>query len=61
MAKSVKQAKAPKSIFTLTEENRKKLPVLAAIEGRNMQDIVNEALADYIAKYEKKKGTLPTK
>ena len=49
------QENAPKkSLFTLEEENRKKLKVVAAVTERDMQDIVNEALKEWFAKYEKK-------
>lgn len=53
--------KPKKSLFTLEEENRKKLSVVSAIEERNMQDIVNEALRDWLNKYEKKHGVIPVK
>lgn len=56
-----KAAKTKKSIFTLEEENRKKLSVVGAITDRAMQDIVNEALADWFTKYEKKHGPIPVK
>lgn len=61
MAKASKGAKAPKSIFTLEEMNRKKLKVCAAITGKDMQEIVNESLADWFERYEKKNGHIPVK
>lgn len=45
---------ATKSLFALKEDNRKKLSVVAAIEGSNMQEIVNLALEEYFMNYEKK-------
>jgi hypothetical protein len=61
MAKATKTDKPKKSIFTLEESNRKKLNIVSAIEDRDMQDIVNEALSDWFYKYEKKNGPLPIK
>jgi hypothetical protein len=61
MATAKKATVKPKSIFTLTDDNRKKLPVVAAVESKDMQDIVNDALVDYFAKWEKKNGKIPVK
>lgn len=61
MAKAKAEAKPPKSIFTLDEMNRKKLKVAAAITGKDMQGIVNEALAEWFERYEKKNGPVPVK
>ena len=55
-AKKAPTGKVPKSIFTLTDDNRKRLPVVAAIEGTDMQGIVNKALEDYFKQVEKKIG-----
>jgi hypothetical protein len=52
---------APKSIFTLTEDNRKKLPVVAAVEAQDMQDVVNIALEEFFKSWEKKHGKIPIK
>ena len=62
MATSKKAATPPpKSIFTLTETNRKKLRSTAGIEGTDMQAIVNQALEEYFERYEKKHGKIPTR
>jgi hypothetical protein len=50
-----------KSIFTLEEDNRRKLKAVAGILDKDQQDIVNEALKDWIAKWEKKNGKIPVK
>jgi hypothetical protein len=60
-AASKQTSKPPKSLFTLTDDNRKKLPVVAAIEGTDMQSIVNQALEDFFKVYEKKNGKIPIK
>lgn len=59
--KTAAKKPAPKSLFTLTDDNRKKLPVVAAIESCDMQDIVNKSLEEYFERYEKKNGKIPTK
>ena len=50
----------PKPLFTLEEINRKKLKVVSAITGKEMQQIVNEALREWLDRYEKKtNSTIP--
>jgi hypothetical protein len=56
-----KETSPKKSLFTLEEENRKKLKIVSVITERDMQDIVNEALNEWFAKYEKKNGPIPVK
>jgi hypothetical protein len=53
-----KETQSKKSIFTLEEDNRKKLKIVSAITERDMQDIVNEALREWLNKYEKKNGKI---
>lgn len=61
MVKKPAKTAEKKSLFKLTEENRKKLKIAAAITERDMQDIVNEALADWFFKYEKAHGVIKIK
>jgi hypothetical protein len=62
MAKETKtDNRSKKSIFTLDESNRKKLKIVAVLQERDMQDIVNEALSEWITRYEKKNGAIPVK
>jgi hypothetical protein len=60
-AKKADKPKPVKSIFALTEDNRKKLPVVAAVESQDMQDVVNTALEEYFKQWEKKHGKIPMK
>jgi hypothetical protein len=53
--------KTKKSLFTLEEDNRRKLKAVAGILDKDQQEIVNEALKDWIAKWEKKNGKIPVK
>jgi hypothetical protein len=50
-----------KSIFTLDESIRKKLKIVSVITERDMQEIANEALTEWIIKYEKKNGEIKLK
>lgn len=58
-SKKAEKPKPIKSIFALTDDNRKKLPVVAAAEGKDMQDVVNTALEEYFKAWEKKHGKIP--
>lgn len=53
--------KPKKSIFTLDEDNRRKLKIVSVLTERDMQDIANEALREWLTKYEKKNGAIPVK
>jgi predicted transcriptional regulator len=50
-----------KSIFNLDNAIQKQLKYVAFTDERTMTEIVNEALADYLAKWEKKHGPIPDK
>ena len=56
MAKAPKP-KPGKSIFQLTDENKRKLKVVSALSDKPMQDIVNEALGEWFLRYEKQNGS----
>ena len=46
--------------FIVSEDLIRKIRVVSALQGLKEKDILNEALTDYFAKYEKKNGAIPT-
>lgn len=50
--------KYTRTTIALKEENLDKIKILTVKEKKQLKDIFNEALEEYIAKYEKKNGTV---
>lgn len=62
-AKAAKPEGTKKSIFNIDPSIKKRLKYIAAVDEKwpDQTKIVNQALADFIEKWEKKNGKIPIK